>query len=1248
MRLRSFKSRLFALLLLALAGVSTYSSAHREPGARDRTYVIGVDNAPPYYTVHPDGSVHGLAVDLLAEAAKRRKIAIEWRVLNIAPDKALIEHKADLWPALAISPERQRVFHMTRSWIDTTFCLLSLRQSQIHDVNDTRGKVVAHGSFPATTILARRFLPEAQLLPKGTRPAVMQAVCSGEAASGFVESRFLDTTLLARPQGCDHADFSVSLLHGVSLGTGIAAVPDAAVAADQLRDAIDDLAVDGFLSDSLSRWSSFSATETSSVIALSEAKHRNRTFLWLLALLVPTVAVLGWQVLAVRRAQRRAEASRRESETLADALRWERERWRLAVDGSNEGLFDSNIQTGEVFYSARWKQMLGYEDHELASSNEEWIGRIHPEDSERVQQAMADHLAQRTACYSTEYRMRHRDGSWLWVLARAKAIRDSNGVPLRVVGSHTDVSERRKAEEALRFSEDRFNAFMTHSPAIAFMKNEGGRMIYVNARFEQIFGVTLAECDGQNEPDISAAQVANQFRSHDESVWGRGVPVEVLETVPTSDGEASRWLVLKFPFTSQSGQRLLGGMAIDITARERAEAALRVSEAKYRALLESLPDGVCCYDDGLRYIYANSAIQDGRGFSAGELIGKTDRELGFPARLCDTWEEGLRKVLSTGKAEVIDYALEATQGTRHFESCAVPQSSGDNERHVLVVTRDITRMKVAEHEIGRAKLAAEAAVRAKSQFLATMSHEIRTPINGVIGMTDLLLDLDLSGEQREYAQLVRTSAESLLTIINDILDFSKIESGKLGIESIRFDLRTAMEDVVSILMPRAAEKRLNLILDYATDAPGRFTGDPGRIKQIVLNLAGNAIKFTNAGHVLVSVACSRAHEGLAHLEIGVVDTGIGIPHDKHHLLFKKFSQADASTTREYGGTGLGLAISRQLARLMGGEVTFDSEPGCGSTFRLSMCLPEDLAVPEPPYRDDTDLTGIRALIVDDHAVNRRILREMLSSWGMRTESVSNANEALSILRSAARLNDPFRIALLDRQLPGMDGEHLGCLIRSDAGLVKTEMILLTSYPARGDRDRLQSAGFAAYFTKPTRSTLIKQALGRILGPELRSESILTRFDFADARPADTLVNLAKSLEQEIRVLLAEDNAINRKLAATLLGKAGCRVDVACNGREAVDKWRQGEYDAVFMDCQMPEMDGYEATQAIRALEKSGRPGTFIVAMTANALQGDREQCIATGMDDYLSKPLSTDALKAVIAKFRDHRLEVCVPAAETV
>ncbi len=634
-----------------------------------------------------------------------------------------------------------------------------------------------------------------------------------------------------------------------------------------------------------------------------------------------------------------------------------------------------------------------------------------------------------------------------------------------------------------------------------------------------------------------------------------------------------------------------------------------------REVIDLNPSFIFAKDLEGKFTLANRALAQAYGTSVDELLGKTDGDFGRRPDEVEKVAMDDREVLQSNAEKFIpEEEFTTAQGERRWmQTIKMPLSSEDGSApQLLGVATDITLQK-------EAKEAAEAATRSKSEFLANMSHEIRTPMNAVIGMTGLLIDTPLSSEQREFVEIIRGSSDTLLTIINDILDFSKIESGRLDLERQPFSIVSCIEESLDLLSPRAVEKGLELAYLLDENTPHDIVGDVTRLRQILVNLVGNAVKFTHRGEVVISVVSRRLDGSQCELEFSVRDTGIGIPKERMDRLFKSFSQVDSSTTRQYGGTGLGLAISRRLSELMGGRMWVESKEGVGSTFRFTIV---GSAAPTAPKlhlrREQPQLAGKRLLIVDDNETNRRILTLQTQSWGMKPLALSGGEEALELMRTG----EHFELAILDMQMPDMDGATLSAELRKLPGGRELPLVMLTSLAgsARQIREEFGELEFAAYLTKPIKPSQLFDVIMSIFG----NKRIVSR-------PGNEPPRLDKAMGDRLplRILLAEDNAVNQKVALRVLERFGYRADVASNGVEAVDAVNRQPYDVVLMDVQMPVMDGLEAARRICAEHPQSRPR--IIAMTANASQGDRDECLAAGMDDFISKPVKVEELQAMLA-----------------
>jgi PAS domain S-box-containing protein len=663
---------------------------------------------------------------------------------------------------------------------------------------------------------------------------------------------------------------------------------------------------------------------------------------------------------------------------------------------------------------------------------------------------------------------------------------------------------------------------------------------------------------------------------------------------------------------------VLSGLAALGMAVVLVRAATR-QQSRFRSLVTNASDIICVTDRSAKLLYSSPSAERVLGHVPGALVGSSVLDLVHPDDRASVLAS-LSAILDTpgGTVEIAGRMRRADGEWRDMEGTATNLEADASVHGFVLNGRDVTEARRASADLALARDEALRAAQAKSEFLAMMSHEIRTPMNAVIGLTELLLGTELTAEQREFADGVNLSAENLLVIINDILDFSKIEAGRVAIEAVELDVARIADDVGRIVAEAAQANGLELLVDCAPDIPTALVGDPVRIQQVLLNLAANAVKFTPRGEVVIRARLVRADEQQVRVRFEVADTGIGIARADQERLFMPFQQADSSTTRRFGGTGLGLAICRQLVELMGGALAVTSEPDEGSTFSFELDMPLAAQAGQRAERDATVLDGLRALVVDDNATNRLILRNHLRAWGMVVLEAGDATEALAAAAAAAAGGEPVDFAVLDLNMPGMDGLELTERLHADAANGEVTVFLLSSSGERLNAAEREARGIRASLTKPVRVSELLDCLmtGLVAAP-------------GGARGA-------KGVPEERlagrHVLIVEDNEMNQLVASRILARLRCTFDVVGNGRLAVDALARRSYDAVLMDCQMPEMDGYEATSAIRELEGSNRH-TPVIAMTAAAMEGDRDACMAAGMDDYLTKPIRPGALEEALLRW---------------
>ncbi|MDZ4860337.1 MAG: PAS domain S-box protein [Candidatus Hydrogenedentes bacterium] len=921
------------------------------------------------------------------------------------------------------------------------------------------------------------------------------------------------------------------------------------------------------------------------------------------------------------------------------------ERFRLLTTHIPVGIFEANVHGDCLFVNDAWSGIAGMTLDQAIGDG--WHSALHPEDHAWVRQRGGERVGNGEP-FDFECRFLRPDGGVRHVLVNVVPVRDAHNTIIGSMGCIVDISERKRAEQELLASEKQYRGIIELQAELVCRYQPDTVLTYVNEAYCTYFGKEQHELVGKSFLEVipssqSLAEIIVELENSHGAITTRNEVVRPNGEVRWQEWEDT-------PIRAADG-RIIEFQAIgrDITERKLAEDALRESEAKLRSITASVADAIIMMDEDGLVSFWNEAAERIFGYSRMEVLGRPLHDTIVPQRYRSAFARGHRHFLESGVGAVVGKTQEVQglrkDGTEFPLELAITGVRFGEEWHAIGTARDITERKRSEQQletsarameaanlqleeaIGQAnQLALEAQVAsvAKSDFVANMSHEIRTPLNGVIGMTTLLLDTELNPEQREFAQMVRTSGEALLSVVNDILDFSKIEAGKMELESIEFNLRAAIEQIGDICAPRAQEKGIEFTILIHHGVPDFVKGDPGRIRQVLLNLASNALKFTERGEIVVSAELEARESSLAMLRFEVSDSGIGIAESRLPFLFQPFTQADSSTTRKYGGTGLGLTISKRLCEAMGGQIGVKSEVGKGSTFYFNLRA-EIVQGPEKQAPLSLDaLAGLRVLVVDGSATARKVYREQLRNWGVAVEEVTDTDAAYDKLRASATNAVPFAVALVDSAQPRTDAVAFAERVKEDPVVNRVRLILITSWPKRGDAAKMAKRGYAAYLSKPVKRDHLLEAIA----------AVATRYDKATGSIPGLVTQhtIMEAARQRVKILLVEDNLINQKVASRMLERLGCRCDIANNGREALEAVKRTEYNLIFMDCHMPEMDGYEATKAIRLYE-GDRRYTPIVALTASVLRADHDFCIKAGMDAVMTKPLHADPLEKILRAF---------------
>jgi two-component system sensor histidine kinase/response regulator len=862
--------------------------------------------------------------------------------------------------------------------------------------------------------------------------------------------------------------------------------------------------------------------------------------------------------------------------------------------------------------------MFGFENEEITGKTIDEL--IVPYDDVSAAKSLTHRVAGGEKV-SFETTRRRQDGRIIHVSVIASPMTE-DGRLKAIFGIYRDISNSKKILEELQLSEKRFQDIALSSADWIWEIDQQAVYTFASGKVKQILGYDQDEILGKTPFDLMPPEEATRVRQHFQKLAAAKKPITDVEHWNlTKDGRLVCLVTNALPILNENGE-LVGyrGMGKDITERKRSEETIQLETAKISAIVSGIDQGLIFTDEADRVVEINTYFLRLLGIAKNEILGRSLWEIPFSDRLGNLKEavNAFKQTQSTAPLEI-----QRILGDKEVILRVKPIYTADRYEGLILNAVDMS-------ELVRARQEALAASKAKSDFLANISHEIRTPMNGILGMTELALDTQLSPEQREYLKGIKSSAESLMILINDILDFSKIEARKIELESAAFDLEDLLFETLAPLAIQAHRNKLDLICEIPPGHPTKLIGDPGRLRQILINLAGNAVKFTEVGEVVVSVAESSQTGDEIVLHFTIADTGIGIPAEKQRIIFDVFAQADSSMTRKYGGTGLGLAISSQLVDLLSGRIWVESEVGKGSRFhftaqfRVNNAAPESQPIPAP-----LDGEGLSLLVVEDGPTSRRVLGELASAWGLKVQEAEGADAAIVALERVRENDLPMPLILLDANLPGHDSFIILEHIKDNPDIAKSVIMMTNSTSSRVDAAPWLNAGIPTQLIKPIRPSELKKSILQAAGLAAKP---------AEPTPPRAEV-AAESFRRTYRILIAEDNLVNQRVAIYMLEKQGHHVAGVMNGAEAIEALEKGNFELVLMDVQMPKLDGIKATEMIRQREENAGLHLPIIAMTAHAMKGDRERCLQAGMDDYISKPLNSKQLMETIDRVMNGRTQ---------